>query len=285
MARRERADAVVLGQNLLGQEPGAREFLATAPCPVAVAPYGHRFVRAFAPARITVACGPPGPADGAVRLATVLAERFGAHVRLIVAGDGLAEEWLAHAQGLAPAAAATRVAGRGAAALMAQTRGDVDVLVIAGADDELLRQAGCPVLVVPPPDRGRAARRRIGVALGSPHVAGRRPGRAQACAAHRGRARAAVRARPRDRPGPPAGDGRGAHGRPLCRARDPRRRAPRARPLPHARHRRGDATASSATCHAAAASSACSSTSPARCVSTTSATIRAPTASRLVIRR
>jgi nucleotide-binding universal stress UspA family protein len=152
VARREGADAVVLGQSLLGHEPDARAFLATAPCPVAVAPYGHRFVRGFAPARITVACGPPGPADGAVTLATVLAERAGAHVRLIVAGGNLAEEWLAHAQGLAPAAAVTRVAGRGAVALMAQTRGDTDVMVTAGADDELLRQAGCPVLVVPPPD-------------------------------------------------------------------------------------------------------------------------------------
>ena len=156
VARREGADAVVVGQSLLGHEPGAREFLAMAPCPVAVAPYGHRFVRGFAAARITVACGPPGPADGAVRLATVLAQRAGAHVRLIVAGEEVAEEWLAHAQGLAPAAAATRVAGRGAAALLAQTRGDIDVMVTAGADDELLRQAGCPVLVVPLP--ARAAR-------------------------------------------------------------------------------------------------------------------------------
>jgi nucleotide-binding universal stress UspA family protein len=151
VARRERTDAVVLGQNLLGQEPGARELVASAPCPVVVAPYGHRFVRAFTPARVTVACGPPGPGDDAVRLATVLAERVGAHVRLIAAGDGLADEWLAHAQGLAPAAAATRVAGLGAAALIGQTRADVDVLVIAGADDEVLRQAGCPVLVVAPP--------------------------------------------------------------------------------------------------------------------------------------
>ena len=48
-----------------------------------------------------------------------------------------------------PAAAATRVAGRGAGALVAQTRGDIDVLVIGGADDKVLRQAACPVLVVP----------------------------------------------------------------------------------------------------------------------------------------
>jgi nucleotide-binding universal stress UspA family protein len=151
VARRERADAVVVGQNLLAHEPGARELVASAPCVVVVAPYGHRFVRAFAPARITVACGPPGAGDDAVRLATVLGKRIGAHVRLIAGGDRLADEWLAHAQGLAPAAAATRVAGHGAAALMAQTRADVDVLLIAGADDEVLRQAGCPVLVVAPP--------------------------------------------------------------------------------------------------------------------------------------
>lgn len=146
--RRERTEAVVLGQNLLGHEPDARELLASGPCPVAIAPYGHRFVRAFAPARITVACGPPGPADGAVSFAAVLAERVGAQVRLIVAGEPRAEDWLAHAQAIAPAAAATRVTGRGAAALVAQTRGDVDVLVVGAVDDELLRQASCPVLVV-----------------------------------------------------------------------------------------------------------------------------------------
>jgi hypothetical protein len=66
-----------------------------------------------------------------------------------VGDDDAAEGWLAHAQALAPAAAATRVAGRGAGALVAQTRGDVDVMVIAGRDDEILRQAACPVLVVP----------------------------------------------------------------------------------------------------------------------------------------
>ena len=153
LARREGADVIVVGQNLLSGEPGLRHLLADAPCPVVVAPYGHRFVRAFAPARITVACGRPGPTDDAVGLATALAERVGADVRLIAAGDGRAEEWLMHAQVLAPSAAATRVAGRGAGALVAQTRSDVDVLVIAGADDEILRQAACPVLVVPVAER------------------------------------------------------------------------------------------------------------------------------------
>jgi hypothetical protein len=148
LARRERADAIVVGQNLVSSEPGVRRLLADAPCAVVVAPYGHRFVRAFAPARITVACGPPGPTDDAVGLATAVAQRVGAGVRLIAVGEETAEEWLVHAQGLAPAAAATRVAGRGAGALVAQTRADVDVLVLAGADNEILRQAPCPVLVV-----------------------------------------------------------------------------------------------------------------------------------------
>jgi nucleotide-binding universal stress UspA family protein len=156
LARRERPDAIVVGQNILGGEPGMARLLAEAPCPVVVAPYGHRFVRAFAPARITVVCGPAGPIDDAVALASALAGRVGADVRLIAAGDdaAAAEGWLAHAQALAPAAGATRVAGRGAGALVAQTRGDVDVMVIAGRDDEILRQAACPVLVVPAAARG-----------------------------------------------------------------------------------------------------------------------------------
>ena len=150
LARRERPDAIVVGQNILAGEPGMARLLAEAPCPIVVAPYGHRFVRAFAPARITVACAPAGAIDDAVARAAALAERVGADVRLIAAGDDApAEAWLAHAQALAPAAAATHVAGRGAGALVAQTRGDVDVMVIAGRDDEILRQAACPVLVAP----------------------------------------------------------------------------------------------------------------------------------------
>jgi hypothetical protein len=154
LARRERPDAIIVGQNLLVAEPGLVHLLAHAPCAVVVAPYGHRFVRTFAPVRITVACGPARPPDNTVRLAAALAERECADMRLIAAGnDAATEAWLAHAQGLAPAAAATRVAGRGAGALVAQARGDVDVLVIAGPDDEILRQAACPVLVVPAPAR------------------------------------------------------------------------------------------------------------------------------------
>lgn len=164
LARREHPDAVIVGQNLVSGEPGVGQLLDDAPCPVIVAPYGHRFVRAFVPARITVVCGPPGPTDDAVALSTALAERAGATVRLIAAGDERAEEWLAHAQELAPAAAASRVGGRGAGALVAQTRGDVDVLVTAGTHHEILRQAACPVLVLPAaarvaPHSGAQARR------------------------------------------------------------------------------------------------------------------------------
>ena len=170
LARREHPDAVIVGQNLVSGEPGVGQLLDDAPCPVIVAPYGHRFVRAFVPARITVVCGPPGPTDDAVALSTALAERAGATVRLIAAGDERAEEWLAHAQELAPAAAASRVGGRGAGALVAQTRGDVDVLVTAGTHHEILRQAACPVLVLPAAARVAPHSRRAGPALSSPRA-------------------------------------------------------------------------------------------------------------------
>jgi nucleotide-binding universal stress UspA family protein len=125
VARREQADVIVVGQNLLGREPGARLLLSAAPCPVAVAPYGHRFAPPFAPARISVACGTPEVTDAAVRLAGGLAARPSASVRLVT------------------------LPGCGAAALLAQTQRDVDLLVIGTVDDEVLRQAACPVLVVP----------------------------------------------------------------------------------------------------------------------------------------
>jgi hypothetical protein len=125
LAHREHPDAIVIGQNLLAHEPGVRGLLVDVTCPVVVAPYGHRFVRSFAAARVTVAGGPPGSTDDGVLLATALAERAGAELRLIVAG-------------------------RSAAAIVALTRGDVDVLVTVGPDHELLRQAACPVVVVPP---------------------------------------------------------------------------------------------------------------------------------------
>jgi nucleotide-binding universal stress UspA family protein len=148
LARREGADAIVVGQNLLANEPGAHALLASAPCPVAVAPYGHRFARSFEASRITVACGPPGQTDHAVRCAADLADELGADLRLIAQNVDAADQWLAHAQALAPAAATTRVAGLGLAAVVAHTRRDLDLLVTGGADAELLRQAGCPVLVI-----------------------------------------------------------------------------------------------------------------------------------------
>jgi hypothetical protein len=148
LAGREHADVIAVAQSLLGQDPGARQLLARAPCPVTIAPYGQRFLRAFAPVRITVVCGPPGHGDDAVRVAATLAERIGADVRLIAADDQAADAWLERARALAPTAAATRVAGRGPAALLAQTRAE-DLLVVGVADAELLRQAACPVLVAP----------------------------------------------------------------------------------------------------------------------------------------
>ena len=59
---------------------------------------------------------------------------------------------------------ALRMAVGGAGALVAQTRGDVDVLVTAGTHHEILRQAACPVLVLPAaahvaPHGGAQARR------------------------------------------------------------------------------------------------------------------------------
>ena len=44
LARRERADAIVIGQNALGGESASR-LLTGAPCVVLVAPVGHRFQR------------------------------------------------------------------------------------------------------------------------------------------------------------------------------------------------------------------------------------------------
>jgi hypothetical protein len=57
LAQREQAQAIVIGQNLLTRGGGdARDLVARAPCPVAVAPYGHRFGRGSALARIALAC-------------------------------------------------------------------------------------------------------------------------------------------------------------------------------------------------------------------------------------
>jgi nucleotide-binding universal stress UspA family protein len=54
LARRTSPDAIVVGQSLLGREPGMRRLLREAPCPIAVAPYGHRFVRGFRPDDVLV---------------------------------------------------------------------------------------------------------------------------------------------------------------------------------------------------------------------------------------
>ncbi len=99
---------IVIGQSLLGHGAQTARLIARSPCPVAVAPYGHRFERAFAPRRIGVVGADPG-----------------------------AGEWLAAVQRLAPQA--ELITGRQA---------DVDLLVIDRADDGLLRDAACPVLVV-----------------------------------------------------------------------------------------------------------------------------------------
>jgi hypothetical protein len=116
---------------------------------VAVAPYGHRFVRSFRPTRVTVACGRPADTDEAVRFGARLAEGVGAALRLIAPNVAAADDWLERAQRLAPTAAATRVTGHGRAALVEQTQAGFDVLVTGRPDEELLRQAVCPVVVAP----------------------------------------------------------------------------------------------------------------------------------------
>jgi hypothetical protein len=121
---------------------------------VAVAPYGQRFARGHAPARIAVACDGSEPAMRAVRVAEALARHAGADLRLFAAGNSHADAWLGEAHGLAPKAPVVRLEGRTRAALVAHSRGDVDLIVIANNDSELLRQAACPVLVLP---RGVAA--------------------------------------------------------------------------------------------------------------------------------
>jgi nucleotide-binding universal stress UspA family protein len=118
LAGRERADVIVIGQRLVGHGTETARLIARSPCPVAIAPYGHRFARAFAPGRVGV-----------------------------VAGDSGAEEWLAAAQRLAPEADTVLLGGRAEAARVAQSA-EVDLVVIDRGDDEVLRQAACPVLVV-----------------------------------------------------------------------------------------------------------------------------------------
>jgi universal stress protein family protein len=148
LAARERSDAIVIGQNLLARDADAHALLDAAPCPVAVAPYGYRFVRVAEPPRITVACGPPADTDRAVLCGAGLAAELGAGMRLIAPNVAGADEWLDHAQGLAPTAVATRVAGRSRAALVDQTSSEIDILVSGRPDGELLRQTVCPVVVI-----------------------------------------------------------------------------------------------------------------------------------------
>jgi nucleotide-binding universal stress UspA family protein len=148
LARRERAEVLVIGQDLVGRDPEARRLVAGAPCPVAVAPYGHRFAGAFAPARIAVACAATDLAPHAVRLAEGLARGVGADLRLLAVGDGEADAWLDRAKSIAPAAETVRVQGRIGPELVAQTHADIDLIVIGGVVWELLRGAACPVLVL-----------------------------------------------------------------------------------------------------------------------------------------
>jgi hypothetical protein len=109
-AQDDRAEIIVIGQSLARERADIDRLVTSAPCPIAVAPYGHRFVRAFAPSRIGIA-----------------------------AGDARAERWLTSALWLAPEAHAVTVE---------TTVADVDLLVVGRAEDEMLRQAPCPVLLV-----------------------------------------------------------------------------------------------------------------------------------------
>jgi nucleotide-binding universal stress UspA family protein len=54
LAQRERADAIVVGQNAVAADRSASELVAGAPCVVLVAPVGHRFRR---PSGLTVQNG------------------------------------------------------------------------------------------------------------------------------------------------------------------------------------------------------------------------------------
>lgn len=110
LAHNDRIDTIVIGRSPAGDVEEIVRLVARAPCPVAVAPYGHRFVRTFSPARIGV-----------------------------IAGDARAERWLASGPRLAWAAESVAVTAPAA---------DVDLLVVGRARGELLREAACPVLIV-----------------------------------------------------------------------------------------------------------------------------------------
>ncbi len=63
IAGRERAEAIVVGEHV-GRGPDGHMLIKRAPCAVVIAPYGHRFVREFAPARdlLVVGASPGGEA-------------------------------------------------------------------------------------------------------------------------------------------------------------------------------------------------------------------------------
>ncbi len=106
IARGQRASVIVLPQSVAGD---IARLVADAPCPIAIAPYGHRFARAFEPRHVAVA------AQGA-----------------------RADELRAAAELLLPTCAGGFV----------DPVADADLLVVAGVDTEQLRQAACPVLVI-----------------------------------------------------------------------------------------------------------------------------------------
>jgi nucleotide-binding universal stress UspA family protein len=59
LAHRERADAIVIGQNAVAGDKSAAELVGGAPCVVLVAPTGHRFRRPYATAGKNGTIGSP----------------------------------------------------------------------------------------------------------------------------------------------------------------------------------------------------------------------------------
>jgi hypothetical protein len=106
IARSERTSTIVLPQSVAGDAAG---LVADCPCLIAIAPYGHRFARPFAPRRAGV------PAQ-----------------------DARAKELLAAAQRLLP----------DCVSVLVDHGGDADLLVVGDVDTELLHEARCPVLVI-----------------------------------------------------------------------------------------------------------------------------------------
>jgi nucleotide-binding universal stress UspA family protein len=148
VADREQAQVIVIGQSLVGPGTRAQRLVTRARSPVAVAPYGHRFAGAFVPSRVAVLCAADDLARHAVRLADELARGLGAELRLLGVGVGDAGAWLDAAHDIAPPGQCVRLRGPVGRELVAQTHGDVDLLVIGGVVWQLLRDAACPVLVL-----------------------------------------------------------------------------------------------------------------------------------------